>query len=55
VGLARDFGCETIAEGVEDAATLSLLTSYGVDFAQGYHLGRPEPLEAVLRREPHRT
>jgi len=46
VRLARDFGCETIAEGVEDAATLSLLTSYGVDFAQGFYVGLPAPLPA---------
>lgn len=45
VGLAHDFGYETIAEGVEDAETLALLTDYGVDFAQGFHLGRPAPLE----------
>jgi EAL domain-containing protein (putative c-di-GMP-specific phosphodiesterase class I) len=31
-------------EGVEDAETMSLLRDYGVDFAQGYHLGRPRPL-----------
>jgi len=41
VGLAKDFGYQTIAEGVEDAETLELLRGYGVDFAQGFHLGRP--------------
>jgi PAS domain S-box-containing protein len=46
VGLAEDFGCQTIAEGVEDAETLALLKEYGVDFAQGFHLGRPAPIEA---------
>ncbi len=45
VGLAEGFGCKTIAEGVEDAETLALLTAYGVDFAQGFHLGRPAPIE----------
>jgi PAS domain S-box-containing protein len=44
-GLARGFGQQTIAEGVEDAATLRLLRDYGVDFAQGYHLARPAPIE----------
>jgi hypothetical protein len=34
---------ETIAEGVEDAETLTLLGDYGVDFAQGFYLGRPAP------------
>jgi PAS domain S-box-containing protein len=46
VGLAHDFGYQTIAEGVEDAETLALLTEQGVDFAQGFHLGRPAPIEA---------
>lgn len=44
VGLARDFGYETIAEGVEDAETLALLEGFGVDLVQGYHLGRPAPV-----------
>ncbi len=41
VALARDFGLQTVGEGVEDAATLELLRELGVDFAQGYHLARP--------------
>jgi EAL domain-containing protein (putative c-di-GMP-specific phosphodiesterase class I) len=45
VSLAHGFDCQTIAEGVEDAETLELLRKYGVDFAQGYHLGRPAPLQ----------
>jgi ammonium transporter, Amt family len=32
---------QAIAEWVEDEATLQLLKEMGVDFAQGYHLGRP--------------
>lgn len=48
VGLARGFGQQTIAEGVEDAETLQLLREYGVDFAQGYHVGRPAPVDAVF-------
>ena len=43
VSLARDFNVQTVGEGVEDAATLELLTRLGVDFAQGYHLARPAP------------
>jgi PAS domain S-box-containing protein len=45
VGLARDFGYQTIAEGVEDAETLALVKEYGVNFAQGFHLGRPVPID----------
>ncbi len=43
IALARDFNLETVGEGVEDAETLSLLREMGVDFAQGFHLARPEP------------
>ncbi|MDX6648903.1 MAG: hypothetical protein QOJ97_854 [Solirubrobacteraceae bacterium] len=43
VSLARGFGQRTVAEGVEDAATLELLKDFGVDYAQGYFLGRPIP------------
>ncbi|MEA2440748.1 MAG: hypothetical protein QOH76_2172 [Thermoleophilaceae bacterium] len=50
VGLAQDFGYQTIAEGVEDAETLVLLKDYGVDYAQGFHLGRPAPIEGFLGR-----
>jgi PAS domain S-box-containing protein len=43
VHIARSFGQKTVAEGVEDEETLSRLREFGVDFAQGYHLGRPQP------------
>jgi PAS domain S-box-containing protein len=56
VGLAKAFGVKTIAEGVEDQATLDLVTSYGVDFAQGYFLGRPAPVseDRAARKTPVR-
>jgi len=44
VSLARAFGLQTIAEGVEDELTLTMLRDEGVDFVQGFHLGRPEPI-----------
>ncbi|MBK5228708.1 MAG: EAL domain-containing protein [Actinobacteria bacterium] len=39
----------TIAEGVENAETLELLRGYGVDFVQGFHIGRPAPLTPPQR------
>jgi PAS domain S-box-containing protein len=45
VGVARQFGIETIAEGVEDLATQQKLRGMGVDYAQGYLTGRPMPLD----------
>jgi diguanylate cyclase (GGDEF)-like protein/PAS domain S-box-containing protein len=45
VTIAREHGMRTVGEGVEDAGALALLREYGVDFAQGYFLGRPGPLQ----------
>ena len=39
---------ETIAEFVENAAILDKLQDIGVDFVQGYHLGKPLPIATVL-------
>jgi diguanylate cyclase (GGDEF)-like protein/PAS domain S-box-containing protein len=44
VSTARAMGQTTVAEGVEDAATLQRLTQIGVDFAQGFHIERPRPV-----------
>lgn len=49
VSLARVFGQRTVAEGVEDRRTLRLLADLGVDFAQGYGIGRPAPADLLLR------
>jgi diguanylate cyclase (GGDEF)-like protein len=48
VEVARGLGKRTIAEFVEEAETLTLLCEYGVDYAQGYHVGRPEPAARQL-------
>jgi EAL domain-containing protein (putative c-di-GMP-specific phosphodiesterase class I) len=45
VALARAFSLQTVGEGVEDAETLTLLRELGVDYAQGYHIARPGPLD----------
>ncbi|HSI81214.1 MAG TPA: EAL domain-containing protein [Solirubrobacterales bacterium] len=45
VALAGELGLETIAEGVENEPTLEALREYGVDFVQGYVIGRPAPLD----------
>jgi PAS domain S-box-containing protein len=54
VGLARAFDLRTVAEGVEDELTLDLLRDLGVDYAQGYHIGRPGPIaDPVAGRSGH--
>jgi EAL domain-containing protein (putative c-di-GMP-specific phosphodiesterase class I) len=41
VGVARGMGKQTIAEYVGDEPTMRLLRGYGVDYAQGFEVGRP--------------
>ena len=45
--LARAVGRRTIAELVPDQETLELLGELGVDLAQGFHIGRPRPVEEL--------
>ncbi|MDX1405524.1 MAG: EAL domain-containing protein [Woeseiaceae bacterium] len=60
--IGREAGMKTIAEYVKDGEALSLLGELGIDFAQGYFIGRPElipvkkampiPLSAKKRKQP---
>ncbi len=47
VRIAKGLGKRTIAEWVEDADTLAFVRAAGVDFAQGYEIGRPAPAEEI--------
>jgi diguanylate cyclase (GGDEF)-like protein/PAS domain S-box-containing protein len=44
IKLARTLNFKVIAEQVEDAASLEAVRRMGVDFVQGYVIGRPQPL-----------
>ncbi len=46
--IGKIMGKRTIAEYVEDDQVLEAIVEIGVDFAQGYWVGRPEPLERWL-------
>ncbi len=46
--LARTLSLETVAEYVESAAIADAVRAMGVDYAQGYVFGVPQPLEQVL-------
>jgi len=46
--LARTMGMETVAEFVETDALRTRMASLGVDFGQGFAIGRPVPLAEVL-------
>jgi EAL domain-containing protein (putative c-di-GMP-specific phosphodiesterase class I) len=46
INLAHDLRLAIIAEGVEDAETLTRLDALGCDRVQGFHLGRPMSADA---------
>lgn len=46
--MADAVGLGTIAEFVEDSAILARLEQMGVDYAQGYGVGRPRPIDEFL-------
>jgi diguanylate cyclase (GGDEF)-like protein len=48
VQIARGLGKTTIAEYVQDDLTAKMLLDYGVDMAQGFHLGRPVGLDEAF-------
>jgi len=50
VKLARTLNFKVIAEQVEDLAALNAARRMGVDFLQGFQLGRPQPLARVVAR-----
>jgi EAL domain-containing protein (putative c-di-GMP-specific phosphodiesterase class I) len=54
VAFAAETGAQIIAEGVEKEDELRVLRRLRVSYAQGFHLGRPAPLNALgaLARRP---
>ena len=52
VDIARGLGISVVAEWVERASQVDALSRLGVRVAQGFHLGKPEPLTDLLDR-PH--
>jgi diguanylate cyclase (GGDEF)-like protein len=50
--LARNIGIATVAEYAETPELVTRLTALGVDFGQGFAIGRPVPLVEVLDELP---
>ena len=48
IELARTLGLTTVAEGVEEEATLRILEDLGCDEAQGFFFARPAPAEECM-------
>ncbi len=49
IDLARSFGLNVVAEGVENRETMEALRELGCDIAQGYYLARPMPHEEFVQ------
>lgn len=48
VEVAQALDIRTVAEFVEDEGTVALLRELGVDYVQGYHIGKPRPLDRLF-------
>ena len=46
--VATALGKKTVAEFVENEKTLQILANIGVTYAQGYHLGKPKPVDEIF-------
>jgi diguanylate cyclase (GGDEF)-like protein len=53
VDLGRHLQLEVIAEGIESTEQLDVLSACGCGFGQGWLLGRPLPLDALIQTFPH--
>jgi len=49
IGLAKDFGLKTIAEGVETEEQVKLLSLLGADYLQGFYFAKPMPEEEAIK------
>jgi PAS domain S-box-containing protein len=49
VQVCQAYGIHTVAEFVQDEPTLRMLREFGVDYVQGYLIGKPSPIEASSR------
>ncbi len=49
--LANTYSLKTVAEFVADESIYDTVRSIGIDFVQGYHFGKPMPLDEILKKE----
>lgn len=55
IDLGHALGLRVVAEGIEDRATLELLTSFGCDRVQGYLISKPKPANEFAFTTPAGT
>ena len=47
IELSRSLNFRVVAEQVEDQQSLDAVTDMGIDFVQGFVVGRPQPLSVI--------
>ncbi|WP_204305144.1 EAL domain-containing protein [Desulfurobacterium thermolithotrophum] len=50
VSFSKELGIKTIAEFVSDQKLYEMVKSLGVNYSQGYYLGKPEPIEVIREK-----
>ncbi|GAA1035039.1 hypothetical protein GCM10009557_41530 [Virgisporangium ochraceum] len=50
--ISQEMGLRTVAEFVESEAIMNCLRAIGVDYGQGWAIGRPKPFDEWLARNP---
>ncbi len=48
--VARALGKQTVAEYVENQTVLNIISSLGIDYAQGYFIGQPMKIESIVEQ-----
>jgi EAL domain-containing protein (putative c-di-GMP-specific phosphodiesterase class I) len=52
IAMAQKLGCSVVAEGVETEQEVEFLQEHRCDILQGYHCGRPVPVEEFRWQGP---
>ncbi len=50
--ITHALGKKTIAEFVENESIVTVLRAYGIDYLQGYHIGKPLPIDRINESHP---
>lgn len=48
ITMAHKLNMKVIAEGIEDAETIEILTNLGCDSIQGYYISKPKPIPEII-------
>ena len=49
INLGHQLDLHVVAEGIENQESLDIITAYGCDAVQGYHISKPLPAEKIMQ------